>query len=82
MTKSGGLFNLSRRGLLQAGAVLGLSAAAGPFVSPASAQEPVRGGQLRLGLDGGASADTLDPALAAASVLFVIAHCWAIPDRI
>jgi len=76
MTKSGGLFNLSRRGLLQAGAVLGLSAAAGPFVSPASAQEPVRGGQLRLGLDGGASADTLDPALAEASVLFVIAHCW------
>lgn len=29
-----------------------------------------------MGLDGGASADTLDPALASASVAFVIAHCW------
>jgi peptide/nickel transport system substrate-binding protein len=76
MSASGKTLTLSRRGLLQAGAVLGLSAAAGPLVSPARAQTPVRGGQLRMGLEGGASADTLDPALASASVSFVIGHCW------
>ena len=29
-----------------------------------------------MGLEGGASADTLDPALASASVSFVVSHCW------
>ena len=29
-----------------------------------------------MGLAGGASADTLDPALASASVMFTICHCW------
>jgi len=29
-----------------------------------------------MGLEGGSSADTLDPALATASVSFVVAHCW------
>jgi peptide/nickel transport system substrate-binding protein len=68
--------NLSRRGFLQASALLGLTAATGALVSPAMAETPVRGGTLRMGLEGGASADTLDPALASASVLFVMAHCW------
>jgi peptide/nickel transport system substrate-binding protein len=76
MSASSRLSSLSRRDLLQAGVALGLVAAAGSLASPAAAQTPVRGGQLRLGLDGGASADTLDPALASASVNFVIAHCW------
>ncbi|MGS1095686.1 ABC transporter substrate-binding protein [Aquamicrobium terrae] len=70
-------FNVSRRGFLQGSALLGLSATAGTLIAaPARAQEPVRGGTLRMGLAGGASADTLDPALASASVLFVMAHCW------
>jgi peptide/nickel transport system substrate-binding protein len=68
--------NLSRRGFLQGSALLGLTAATGALVSPAMAETPVRGGTLRMGLEGGASADTLDPALASASVLFVIAYCW------
>lgn len=76
MSDSSRLSSLTRRNLLQAGAALGLAAATGSLGSPAAAQTPVRGGQLRLGLDGGASADTLEPALASASVNFVIAHCW------
>jgi peptide/nickel transport system substrate-binding protein len=40
------------------------------------AQEPKRGGHLKLGLGGGASADTLDPALASATVAFTIAQSW------
>lgn len=76
MREPGKTFNISRRGLLQAGAAISLSAAAGSFAMPARAQTPVKGGQLRMGLDGGASADNLDPALATATVAFVIAHCW------
>lgn len=76
MIKLGNTLNLSRRTFLQGSTLLGLSAAAGSFASPARAEEPVRGGTLRMGLEGGASADALDPALASASVLFVIAHCW------
>lgn len=75
MIKLGNTLNLSRRTFLQGSTLLGLSAA-GSFASPARAEEPVRGGTLRMGLEGGASADALDPALASASVLFVIAHCW------
>ena len=33
-------------------------------------------GGVKLGLSGGASSDTLDPALASATVAFTIAHCW------
>lgn len=76
MIKLGNTLNLSRRTFLQGSTLLGLSVAAGSFASPARAEEPVRGGTLRMGLEGGASADALDPALASASVLFVIAHCW------
>lgn len=76
MIDLGKTLNLSRRGFLQGSALLGLTAATGTLASPAMAETPVRGGTLRMGLQGGASADTLDPALASASVLFVIGHCW------
>jgi peptide/nickel transport system substrate-binding protein len=77
MTESRNPFHVSRRGFLQGSALLGVSASAGLLGAPsARAQAPVRGGHLRMGLAGGASADTLDPALASASVLFVVAHCW------
>ena len=69
-------FNLSRRSFVQGSALLGLTTAAGGLLTmPALAQEPKRGGNLRLGIGGGASADTLDPAMATATVAFVIAHC-------
>lgn len=77
MTESRNTFHVSRRGFLQGSALLGVSATAGLLSAPtARAQAPVRGGSLRMGLAGGASADTLDPALASASVMFVISHCW------
>ncbi len=71
--------NLSRRGFVQgSGALLALGAAGFP-TTRASAQQPQRGGHLKLGLNGGASADTLDPALASAAVAFVIARTWGDP---
>lgn len=77
MSKRRASFKLNRRGFLQGSALVGLSAAGGGFLAgPARAQEPKRGGNLRMGIGGGASADTLDPAMATATVAFVIAHCW------
>lgn len=77
MSKRRASFKLNRRGFLQGSALVGLSAAGGAFLAgPARAQEPKRGGNLRMGIGGGASADTLDPAMATATVAFVIAHCW------
>jgi peptide/nickel transport system substrate-binding protein len=77
MSKRRAPFKLNRRGFLQGSALVGLSAAGGGFLAgPARAQEPKRGGHLRMGIGGGASADTLDPAMATATVAFVIAHCW------
>ena len=69
-------FKLNRRGFLHGSALVGIAAASGILGGPASAQEPKRGGTLRLGLDGGSTADTLDPAIAAATFAFVLCHCW------
>ena len=42
----------------------------------AVAQEPQRGGHLKLGLNGGATTDSLDPATYSGAVLFVIGRTW------
>lgn len=76
LSKKRAPFILSRRGFLHGSALVGISAAGGLLTRPAHAQEPQRGGTLRLGLDGGSTADTLDPALASATTAFVICHCW------
>lgn len=71
-------FSLTRRGVLQAGARLGLAGAA-LSVLPAGgafAQTPEKGGHLKMGISGGASTDTLDPAEASGSMAFVIAKTW------
>jgi peptide/nickel transport system substrate-binding protein len=74
--KSSSNLNLTRRGFVQGGSALLSLAATGFPLGRAFAQQPQRGGHLKLGLGGGASADTLDPALASATVAFVIAHSW------
>ncbi len=71
---------LSRRGFLGGAAALGaMSVTAGGLLVPATAHaadEPKRGGHLKLGLKGGATSDTLDPAAYSASVLFVVGRLW------
>ncbi|MBN9031432.1 MAG: twin-arginine translocation signal domain-containing protein [Rhizobiales bacterium] len=71
---------LSRRGFLGGAAALGaMSVTAGGLLVPATAHaadEPKRGGHLKLGLKGGATSDTLDPATYSASVLFVVGRLW------
>ncbi len=57
-------FDISRRGLLGSGAALGLAGMVPHLLLPsaARAQEPKRGGHLVLGLNGGATSDSLDTA--------------------
>lgn len=55
---------ISRREFMGRAAALGLALAVGPALvpSPAKAAEPKRGGRLRMGLSGGSTTDSLDPA--------------------
>ncbi|MDO9414648.1 ABC transporter substrate-binding protein [Pararhizobium sp.] len=55
---------------------LSLSAAGTLFSTSAQAQEPKRGGNLKLGLEGGAATDSLDPAKALSQFLFVVGRNW------
>ena len=69
---------LSRRTLLGRASVLGLGALIGgsvPF-SAALAQEPVKGGILKMGLGGGESTESLDPAMALAQVAFNVTRTF------
>jgi peptide/nickel transport system substrate-binding protein len=68
--------NLTRRSFVQSSGALLSLAATGLLTKHAAAQQPRRGGHLKLGIAGGASADTLDPALASATVAFTIANTW------
>ncbi|WP_376870326.1 ABC transporter substrate-binding protein [Albirhodobacter sp. R86504] len=63
---------LSRRGFLGRVSALALTIAAGSMLSPRPvlAQEPIKGGTLKMGLGGGGSTDSLDPALASNAVTF------------
>ena len=69
---------ISRRGFLAGTAAIGLAAGLGGTLTAkdARAEEPKRGGHLKLGLKGGATTDSLDPAAYSGSVSFVIGHLW------
>ena len=70
--------NLSRREFNGIAAAMGVSAALAStvFATASLAQEPVKGGVLRVGMQGGESTNTLDPALAASEVPFMISMTW------
>lgn len=59
----GGILLPTRRDILRAGGVLALGAATSGLMSvgSASAQQPKKGGVLRMGLEGGSASDSLDP---------------------
>jgi len=69
---------LSRRefmgGALAAG--VSLTVASQLFADSAQAQEPKRGGHLKLGLEGGSATDSNDPAKFLSQVMFCIGRCW------
>ena len=68
LKKLEGLFEqgrLSRRAFIKSAAALGVTATLSPVLMSSSvyADAPKRGGRLRLGLNGGATSDTLDPGI-------------------
>jgi peptide/nickel transport system substrate-binding protein len=69
---------MSRREFVGRAGALGVSAAmAGTMLTTAArAEEPVKGGTMRAGVQGGQSTDSLDPALAASDVPFMINMTW------
>ena len=69
---------MSRREFVGRAGALGVSTAvAGTMLSTAAfADTPVKGGLLRAGMQGGESTNTLDPALAASDVPFMINSTW------
>jgi len=68
----------SRRDFLGRAAALGLTAGAANalLASAAHAAGPRRGGTLKIGLQGGAATDSLDPALAANQLTFHVGRMW------
>ncbi|MGR6466475.1 ABC transporter substrate-binding protein [Rhizobium sp. PAMB 3182] len=69
---------LSRRDFLGRSAALGVGlVAAGTLLTDgARAEGPVRGGTIKLGMQGGASTDSLDPGLATNQVTAMVNHLW------
>lgn len=68
----------SRRDFLGRAAALGLSAGGAGMLltNTAIAAGPQRGGTMKVGLSGGSTTDSLDPALAASSVTVIINRSW------
>ncbi len=69
---------MSRRDFLGRAAALGLTAAAAnSFLAQAvRAEGPKKGGTIKMGLQGGATTDSLDPALAANQVSLMVNRLW------
>ncbi len=69
--------HLPRRRFLGGTALLGASAALAPgLLGTARAQGPQRGGHLKLGMDGAAATDSLDPATYTATYIQVVGYQW------
>jgi peptide/nickel transport system substrate-binding protein len=65
---------ISRREFMRAATILGLSASAVGSIT--AAQEPKRGGTLVVGLQGGSSTDSLDPATFASDVPYMLGNLY------
>ncbi|WP_376745749.1 hypothetical protein [Sinorhizobium psoraleae] len=78
LTRQVMLGKMNRREFLGRAAAFGIAAStAGTlFATSAAAQEPKRGGHLKLGLEGAAATDSKDPAKALSQFMFVVGRNW------
>ncbi len=69
---------MDRRAFIGRATALGMSAsfASTLLATAVRAQDPVRGGLIRVGMSGGESTNSLDPALAASEVPFAVNMTW------
>jgi peptide/nickel transport system substrate-binding protein len=69
---------ITRRGFVGGAAALGVTTALGTTLAGRGvrAQEPKKGGDLKIGLDGGESTDVLDPATYTATYLQTVGYLW------
>ena len=76
-----GAGKMSRREFIGRAAALGLSAALANsiFGNAVQAAGPKKGGTMRIGLQGGSSSDSLDPALATNQVMLSVIRMWGEP---
>ncbi|MEM9579156.1 MAG: ABC transporter substrate-binding protein [Pseudomonadota bacterium] len=81
LAKQAVLGKLSRREFMGRASALGFTAAgAGTLLATqARAMGPQKGGTMRIGLQGGATTDSMDPALAANQVPLMLARLWGEP---
>ncbi|MBL4812835.1 MAG: ABC transporter substrate-binding protein [Rhodobacteraceae bacterium] len=72
---------LNRRSFMGRAAAVGVTAAAAStmLASAVQAAGPVAGGTLRVGIQGGSSTDTLDPALSANATASQVSRLWGEP---
>jgi peptide/nickel transport system substrate-binding protein len=72
---------LSRRDFMAKAAALGFSAAAAGtlLTTEARAAGPQKGGTIRMGLQGGSTTDSLDPALSTNQVTLMLVRLWGEP---
>ncbi len=72
---------MSRREFMGKAAALGVTAAmaSSVFATAARAAGPVKGGTIRVGIQGGGSSDSLDPALAANATATQVIRLWGEP---
>ncbi len=73
--------SMNRRGFLGRAGALGVTAATAnlAFANAVRAQGAVKGGTIRVGIQGGATTDSLDPALAANSTAAQVLRLWSEP---
>lgn len=78
LTSQVALGKMSRREFIGRAAAFGvtLAVAGTMFDSAAEAQEPKRGGNLKLGLEGAATTDLKDPAKAISQFMLVVGRNW------
>lgn len=69
---------MTRREFMRAAAYAGIAAPLATFIfNDATAQTPKTGGLLKLGVDGGATSDSLDPALCTNNTCAVVLRQWS-----
>lgn len=70
--------DITRRGFVGGAAALGVTTALATTLAGRGvrAQTPKKGGDLKLGIDGGESTDVLDPATYTATYLQTVGYCW------